>query len=87
LTGTSDRHPPECVIPEDVLIQFGPPDDEHLRSKHVEAGNKYMKKECVKLVTNQNYVKMHGQQNIKDIILVDSIPPSPKVKVNVKFTL
>ena len=22
--------PPECVIPDDVLIQFGPPDDEHL---------------------------------------------------------
>jgi hypothetical protein len=30
LTGTSDRHPPECVIPDDVLIQFGPTDDEHL---------------------------------------------------------
>jgi hypothetical protein len=28
-----DRHvsnPPECVIPDDVLIKFGPPDDEHL---------------------------------------------------------
>jgi hypothetical protein len=24
------RHSPECVIPDDVLIQFGPPDDEHL---------------------------------------------------------
>jgi hypothetical protein len=23
-------HPPECVIPDDVLIQVGPPDDEHL---------------------------------------------------------
>jgi hypothetical protein len=23
-------HPPECVIPDDVLTQFGPPDDEHL---------------------------------------------------------
>jgi hypothetical protein len=30
LTGTSDSHPSECVIPGDVLIQFGPPDDEHL---------------------------------------------------------
>jgi hypothetical protein len=30
LTGTSNSHPPECVIPDDVLIQFGPPDDEHL---------------------------------------------------------
>jgi hypothetical protein len=34
-------------------------------SKHVEAWNKYIKKECVKLVINQNYLKMHGQQNIK----------------------
>jgi hypothetical protein len=29
-TGTADSHSPECVIPDDVLIQFGPPDDEHL---------------------------------------------------------
>jgi hypothetical protein len=28
--GTPDSHPPECVIPDDVLIQFGPPDDENL---------------------------------------------------------
>jgi hypothetical protein len=34
-------------------------------SKHVEALNKYTEKECVKLVINQNYVEMHGQQNIK----------------------
>jgi hypothetical protein len=34
-------------------------------SKQVEAWNKYIKKECVKLVINQNYVEMHGQQNIK----------------------
>jgi hypothetical protein len=35
-------------------------------SKHVEAWNKYIKKVCVKLVINQNYVKMlYGQQNIK----------------------
>jgi hypothetical protein len=34
-------------------------------SKHVEAWNKYIKKERVKLTNNQNYVKMHGQQNIK----------------------
>jgi hypothetical protein len=25
-TGTPDSHPPECVIPGDVLIQVGPPD-------------------------------------------------------------
>ena len=29
-TGPSDSHPPECVIPDGVLIQVGPPDDEHL---------------------------------------------------------
>jgi hypothetical protein len=38
-------------------------------SKHVEAWNKYIKKEWVKLVINQNYVKMHGQQNIKIIMV------------------
>ena len=34
-------------------------------SKHVEAQNKHIEKERVKLVINQNYVEMHGQQNIK----------------------
>jgi hypothetical protein len=34
-------------------------------SKHIETWNKYIKKECVKLVINQNYVEMRGQQNIK----------------------
>jgi hypothetical protein len=34
-------------------------------SKHVQAWNKYIQKVCVKLVINQNYVEMHGQQNIK----------------------
>ena len=33
-------------------------------SKHVEAWNKYIEKECVDLVINfQNYVELHGQQN------------------------
>jgi hypothetical protein len=26
----ADSHSPECVIPDYVLIKFGPPDDEHL---------------------------------------------------------
>jgi hypothetical protein len=26
----ADSHSPECVIPDDVLIQFSPPDYEHL---------------------------------------------------------
>jgi hypothetical protein len=29
-TGTPNSHPPECVMPDDALIKFGPPDDEHL---------------------------------------------------------
>ena len=29
-TGLPDSHPLECVIPDGVLIQVGPPDDEHL---------------------------------------------------------
>jgi hypothetical protein len=29
-TGTQDSRPPECVIPDDVLTQFDPSDDEHL---------------------------------------------------------
>jgi hypothetical protein len=48
----------EHVIPDNVWIHFGPPEDEHLSSKHVEAWNKYIKKECVKLVINQNSVLM-----------------------------
>jgi deoxycytidylate deaminase len=42
-------------------------------SKHVEEWSKYIKKECVKLVINQNYVKMHGQQNIKHHIIYEGI--------------
>ena len=33
LTGPLNTQPPECVIPDDVLIQFSPPDDEHLLLK------------------------------------------------------
>ena len=33
--------------------------------KHVEAWNRHIEKECIKLVIIQNYVEMHGQQNIK----------------------
>jgi hypothetical protein len=30
MDGTQDSHPLECIIPDDVLTQFDPPDDEHL---------------------------------------------------------
>jgi hypothetical protein len=49
-------------MPDDVSTQVGPPDNEHLL---LETWNKYTEKVCVKLVINQNYVEMHGQQNIK----------------------
>jgi hypothetical protein len=54
LTGTADSHSPECVIPDDVLIKFGPPDDEHLMLETCRDINKYIKKECIKLVITQN---------------------------------
>jgi hypothetical protein len=28
--GTQDSHPLECIIPDDVLTKFDPPDDGHL---------------------------------------------------------
>jgi hypothetical protein len=37
--------------------------------KHVQAWNKCIEKECVKLVINQNYVEMHGRQNINNIYI------------------
>ena len=37
-------------------------------SKYVEAWNKHIEKECIKLVIIQNYFEMHGQQNIKFVL-------------------
>jgi hypothetical protein len=54
-SSTSDSHSPECVIPDDVLIQFGPPDDEHSLLETFRGINKYMKKECIKLVITQKF--------------------------------
>jgi hypothetical protein len=48
-------------------------------SKHVEARNKYIKKECVKLTINQNYVEMHGQQNIKNFLRLNYIGVTKKI--------
>jgi hypothetical protein len=59
---------PECLTPDDVLIQFGPPDDEHLLLETCRGINKYIKKECIKLVITQNCIKMHGQKNIKNTV-------------------
>ena len=50
-------------------MQFWPPDDEHICSKHVEAWNKLIVKQkiCASswLITEINNTAMHGQQNVK----------------------
>ena len=49
-------------------MQFWPPDDENMCSKHVEAWNKTYCKTMlwIKLVKYwDKYTKMHGQQNVK----------------------
>ena len=51
------------------VMQFWPPDDEHMCSKQVEAWNKtYCKTKilCIQLVNYwDKYTEMHGQQNVK----------------------
>ena len=50
-------------------MQFWPPDDEHMCSKHVEAWNKLTVKQkfCASswLITEIKHTEMHGQQNVK----------------------
>ena len=50
----------------DCIIQFCPPDNEHMCSKHVEAWNKLIIKFSASgcFILNK-YIEMHGQQNIK----------------------
>jgi hypothetical protein len=45
------------VIPDDVLIQFGPPDDEYLLLETCRGINKYIKKECIKFIITQKEIK------------------------------
>jgi len=54
----------------DCMIQFCPPDDEHMCLKHVEASNKLIKKFSASswLILINKYIEMHGQQNIKILI-------------------
>jgi hypothetical protein len=49
-------------------------------SKHAEPWNKYIGKERVKVVINQNYVEMHGQQNIEKY--PDRVGPSGRFVEN-----
>jgi hypothetical protein len=69
LTGTSDSHSPECVIPDEVLIQFGPPDDKHLLLETCRGINRYIKRECIKLVIAQNFTMYLNIIVLKGMIL------------------
>ena len=56
-----------CDDTRDCIIQFCPPDDEHMCSKHVEAWNKIIIKFSASswLILENKYTQMHSQQNIK----------------------
>ena len=58
-----------CDDTRGCVMQFWPPDDKHMCSKHVEAWNEtYCKTKilCIKLVNYRDkYTEMHGQQNVK----------------------
>ena len=56
-----------CDDTKDCIIQFWPPDDKHMCSKHVEAWNKLIIKFSASswLILINKYIEMHGQQNIK----------------------
>ena len=51
----------------DCIIQFCPPDDKHMCSKHVEARNELIIKFSASswLTLRNKYIEMHSQQNIK----------------------
>ena len=57
----------QCDDTRDCVIQFCPPDDKHMCSKHVEAWNKLTIKFSASswLILRNKYIEMHGQQNIK----------------------
>jgi len=63
------HHTYRCDDTWGCVMQFWPPDDEHMCSKHVEAWNKtYCKTKMLsmKLVNYWGkYTEMHGQQNVK----------------------
>ena len=59
-----------CDDTRDCIIQFWPPNDEHICSKHVEVWNKLIIKFSVSiwLILRNKYIEMHGQKNIKTCI-------------------
>ena len=57
----------QCDDTRDCIIQFCPPDDEHMCSKHVEVWNKLIITFSASswLILINKYIEMHGQQNVK----------------------
>ena len=56
-----------CDDTRGCIVQFWPPDDEHMCPKHVQAWNKLIIKFSASswLILINKYIEMHGQQNIK----------------------
>ena len=54
----------------DCIIQFCPPDYEHMCSKHVEVWNKLIIKFSASswLILRDKYIEMHGQKNTKILL-------------------
>ena len=74
-----------CDDTRDCIIQFCPPDDEHMCSKHVEAWNIIIIKLSASswLILRNKYIEMHGQQNIKICVYVFCMD----LKINSDFGL
>ena len=55
----------------DCIVQFCPPDDDHMFSKHVEAWNKRIIKFSASswLILRNKYIEMHGRRNVKKKVL------------------
>ena len=74
-----------CDDTRDCIIQFCPPDDEHVCSKHVEAWNKLIIKFSASswLILRNKYIEMHVQQNITILKLYISHRNCRKNDVNI----
>ena len=77
-----------CDDTRDCIIQFCPPDDEHMCSKHVGVWNKLIIKlsESSWLILINKYIEMHGQQNIKKKKSVNKVAYRSVNERNLGFT-
>ena len=58
------HHTYRCDDTRGCVMQFWPPDDEHMCSKHVEAWNKLIVKQTF-CASSWLITEMHGQENVK----------------------